>query len=133
MSNSPGPRSVRRTALLLSPILVCLGCDGGGPPPPAPPSDGGVGVLGAPVAMDDDPVVVRFRNEAGAYLEMRAALNELNRRLATGEASTEEVERWRTLQQECDQERLRLNRILYADSIDPERRRAMFWILQSAN
>jgi hypothetical protein len=37
------------------------------------------------------------------------------------------------MQEKCDGERLRLNTILYADSVDPERRRAMFWILQSAN
>ena len=112
--------------------MLASGCDRE-EMPAVVPEDGGVGLLGEPVEMKDDPEVAGFRAEAAGYLEMRATLNELNRRLATGDANPEEVEEWRILQEKCDRERVRLNAILYADSVDPERRRAMFWILQSAN
>ncbi|MHC4246660.1 MAG: hypothetical protein ACYSUU_07655 [Planctomycetota bacterium] len=117
---------------MLASILLGSGCDRG-EMPAVEPEDGGVGVLGEPVSLDDDPVVAGFRAEAADYLEMRAALGDLDRRMAAGDATPEEVEAWRAMQEKCDGERLRLNTILYADSVDPERRRAMFWILQSAN
>jgi hypothetical protein len=113
-------------------VLLLSGCDRD-VPPAAVPDDGGVGLVGERVTMDDDPMVTRFRAEAADYLEMRSALNELNARLATGDATPEEVEQWQGMQEKSDRERVRLNAILYADSVDPERRRAMFWILQSAN
>lgn len=118
--------------LLTVSILLLPGCDRVDTPT-APPEDGGVGVIGEPVNLDDDPVVARFRDEAAGYLEMRATLGDLNRRMASGDATPDEVEQWRIMQEKCDGERLRLNTILYAETVDPERRRAMFWILQSAN
>ena len=117
MRSTNGPGSRRHLTLLATSVLLLSACDRDG----------------APVTMDDDPTVARFRAEAADYLEMRSALDGLNRRLAAGDATPEEIEQWERMQERCDRERVRLNAILYADSIDPERRRAMFWILQSAN
>ena len=132
MRFTDGFRFPLHLAILSTSLLLISGCDRE-VTPAAAPKDGGVGVIGERVTMDDDPVVTKFRAEAAGYFEMRATLGELNRRMAAGDATAEEVERWLGLQEKCDQERVRLNAILYADSIDPERRRAMFWILQSAS
>ena len=132
MRSTGGLRSLRHLAVLSTSVLLLSGCDRD-VPPAAAPDDGGIGVIGEPVTMDDDPMVAKFRAEATDYLGMRSALNELNARLATGDATPEEVEQWQGMQENTDRERVRLNAILYADSVDPERRRAMFWILQSAN
>lgn len=132
MNPPAGGRTLERSCLLIASILLLSGCDRVTAPEP-PPEDGGVGLIGEPVDMNDDPVVAGFRVEAERYLEMRTALGDLDRRMAAGDATPEEVEEWRRLQEKCDRERLRLNTILYAESVDPERRRAMFWILQSPN
>ena len=132
MRFTDGFQSFRHLAILSTSVLLLSGCDRE-TTPAAAPEDGGVGVIGERVTMDDDPMVAKFRSEAAAYLEMRSALNALNGRLATGDATPEEVEEWQAMQENSDRERVRLNAILYADSVDPERRRAMFWILQSAN
>ena len=132
MRFTDGFRFLPHLAILSTSLLLLPGCDRE-VTPAAAPKDGGVGLVGERVTMDDDPMVTRFRAEAADYLEMRSALNELNARLATGDATPEEVEQWQGMQENTDRERVRLNAILYADSVDPERRRAMFWILQSAN
>ncbi|MCP4939541.1 MAG: hypothetical protein GY921_10170 [Phycisphaeraceae bacterium] len=132
MLSTDGFGSRRHLTFLATAVLLLSACDRE-EPPDAAPDHGGVGVVGEPVTMDDDPTVSRFRAEAADYLEMRSALDGLNRRLAAGDATPEEIEQWERMQERCDRERVRLNAILYADSVDPERRRAMFWILQSAN
>ncbi|MAB71426.1 MAG: hypothetical protein CMJ54_03060 [Planctomycetaceae bacterium] len=132
MRFTDGFRFLPHLAILFTSLLLLPGCDREATPAAAP-KDGGVGVIGERVTMDDDPVVTKFRTEAAGYLEMRAILGDLNRRMAAGNATAEEVEQWRDLQEKCDRERVRLNAILYADSTGPDRRRAMFWILQSAN
>lgn len=80
--------------------------------------------------MDDDPVVARFKAEATDYLAMRAGLRPFERKFSDRTITEPEVEAWRTLEAESGAERDRLNALLYDESITPEQRRAMFWILR---
>ncbi len=124
------PRSAFGAAALILAACSLGGCDQKTSPPVPQGTDDGLGRAGAPTTMDDDPVVARFKAEATDYLAMRAGLRPFERKFSDGTITEPEVEAWRTLEAESGAERDRLNALLYDESITPEQRRAMFWILR---
>ncbi|MDG2022781.1 MAG: hypothetical protein P8J59_12615 [Phycisphaerales bacterium] len=128
-----GKTNSRSTLGVIALILAACslgGCDQKTAPPVPQGTDGGLGRVGAPAAMDDDPAVARFKKEAAGYLALQAELRPLERKFSDGTITEPEVDAWRTLEAEYGAERNRLNVLLYDESVTPEQRRAMFWILR---
>ncbi|MFB0987141.1 MAG: hypothetical protein QMB94_12650 [Phycisphaerales bacterium] len=109
------------------------GCDRDVAAPVPQGSDGGLGRLGAPSTLDDDPRVAKFKLQAASYLAMRAQLRPLEQKFSSGTITETEVETWRALDASCSAERHRLNTIMYDQAITPDQRRAMFWVLRQSN
>ena len=127
------PRSPLGLGVLALVATVFIGCDQDITPPVPQGSDGGLGTLGAPSTMDDDPRVAKFKLQAASYLAMRAQLRPLEQKFSSGTITETEVEAWRALESERGTERHRLNAIMYDEEITPEQRRAMFWVLRQPN
>lgn len=118
--------------LTVSFLLGSPGC--GSEPPPTterrsarsdgPPFD--------PVLLESDPEVLAFQTEAARFLELSLEIAPLETALGEGSISTEDTERWRNLTSERARERGRLNNLLYAETVTPEQRAAMWWILRGA-
>lgn len=109
------------------------GCDRDVAAPVPQGSDGGLGRLGAPSTLDNDPTVARFKLEAAPYLKMRAESRPFEQKFSAGTITEAEVETWRALDASCSAERHRLNTLMYNQEITPDQRRAMFWVLRQSN